>query len=330
MSVVRHSSFSTDDLPERDRFDAWRTLFSAHDLDADPHGFSARIDTTQIGPVLLHVMNASPQRTGRTRSKIRQDGQERFTLLLSQHTYAIESDHGTQKVPPGAFTLNDLSQPYRRSRVRETNSLIVSLARDSVARLLPNEETLHGAILAGPTACLLAEHLRGLVAHRHTIGTDQALDIAQATLHLLAAIARPDRDRQAMASAPASMARLSASKRYIRSNLAKALTVEQIASAVGLSRTRLYHLFEPEGGVARYLMQQRLAAVRAALDDPHEGRNIGVINEAYGFGNFSHFSRTFREAYGQSPRDYRASRKTSGELELPSSPAAATWMRALG
>ncbi|MGT2486121.1 hypothetical protein ACU4GA_09355 [Methylobacterium oryzae CBMB20] len=61
MNFVPRSLFTTDVLPERDRFAAWRALFSAHDLDADPHGFSGRIETTLIGPMALRVMNAAPQ-----------------------------------------------------------------------------------------------------------------------------------------------------------------------------------------------------------------------------------------------------------------------------
>ncbi|MGH1571915.1 helix-turn-helix domain-containing protein [Methylobacterium sp. P31] len=61
------------------------------------------------------------------------------------------------------------------------------------------------------------------------------------------------------------------------------------------------------GGVARYLARQRLAAVRAALENPLEHRSIGAIGEVYGFGSSALLSRAFRQAYGSSPRDYRAS-----------------------
>ncbi|MGT2486123.1 helix-turn-helix domain-containing protein [Methylobacterium oryzae CBMB20] len=81
-----------------------------------------------------------------------------------------------------------------------------------------------------------------------------------------------------------------------------------MARALGMSRSQLYRLFEPEGGVARYLARQRLAAVRAALDNPLEPRSIGEIGETYGFGSSAQLSRAFRDAYGLSPRDYRAAR----------------------
>lgn len=96
-----------------------------------------------------------------------------------------------------------------------------------------------------------------------------------------------------------------------------------------MSRSRLYRLFEPKGGVARYLAQQRLLAVRLALDNSRDGRTISAIGEACGFANPTHLSRAFRQTYGQSLRDYRAARRAISE-PANGPVTAAVWMRALG
>ncbi len=306
MSFVPRSLFTTDALPERDRFEAWRALFSAHDLDADPHGFAGRIETTLVGSMALRVMNAAPQAPARTRSQIRRDGQDGFVLHLSRHPFHVETDRGEVAVPAGAISLNDLSQPYRRSRVPETDSLILAFPRSCVAAVLPDEDALHGLILNGGAGRLLADHMRSLAAHSDAIATIDAAHIAQATLHMVAACARPSLEGAARAAAPLDAARLRAAKRLMRGNLCTPLRIDTVARELGLSRSHLYRLFEPEGGVARYLARQRLAAVRAALDDPLDRRSIGEIGEAYGFGSSAHLSRAFRQAYGLSPRDYRA------------------------
>jgi AraC-like DNA-binding protein len=93
----------------------------------------------------------------------------------------------------------------------------------------------------------------------------------------------------------------------LRDHLCTPLRIDAMAKALGMSRSQLYRLFEPEGGIARYLARQRLAAIRMALDDPLERRSIGEIGEAYGFGTGALLSRAFRQAYGVSPRDYRTS-----------------------
>ncbi len=306
MSIVPRSLFTTDTLPERDRFEAWRSLFSAHDLDADPVGFSGSIETVLVGAMALRVMDAAPQGPARSRSQIRRDGQDGFILHLSRHAYSVETERGVMEVPAGAVSLNDLSQPYRRSRVPETGSLILALPRSSLAALLPDEEALHGLILHGGAGRLLADHLRSLAANKAAIAAVDAPHIAQATLHMVAACARPSLDTVASACLPLDAARLRTAKRFLRDRLSTPLRIDAMAKALGMSRSQLYRLFEPEGGVARYLARQRLAAIRTALDDPLERRSIGEIGEAYGFGNAAFLSRAFRQAYGVSPRDYRA------------------------
>ncbi|WP_246695422.1 helix-turn-helix domain-containing protein [Methylobacterium sp. P1-11] len=307
VTFVARSLFTTDALPERDRFAAWRALFSAHDLDADPQGFSGRIETTLIGPMALRVMDAAPQGPARSRSQIRRDGQDGFVLHLSRHAYSVETERGVVEVPAGAVSLNDLSQPYRRSRVSETHSLILAVARASMATVLPDEDAMHGLILHGGAGRLLADHIRSLAAHSDAITTADAAAIAQATLHMVAACARPSLEGAARAAAPLDAARLRAAKRLLRHQLSAPPRIDAMARTLGMSRSQLYRLFEPEGGVARYLARQRLAAVRAALDNPLDGRSISAIGEAYGYGSSAHLSRAFREAYGLNPRDYRAS-----------------------
>ncbi|MGH1592211.1 helix-turn-helix domain-containing protein [Methylobacterium phyllosphaerae] len=306
MSRIPQSIFSTDSLPERDRFDAWRALYPAVDLDADPHGFSGTIETAQVGSMILRVVNAAPQGLDRSRSRIRQDGYDSFFLLLRQHLSSVETERGVFDVPAGAISLHDLSQPYSRSRAPETNSLIIGLPRAAVASVLPDEDALHGLVLTGGAGSLFADHMRSLAAHRHEIGVAEAAHFAQATLHMFAACARPSRENSACASRPLDAARLRIAKRFVRSHLTAPLRIDEMAKTLGLSRSQLYRLFEPEGGVARYFARQRLAAVRAALDDPRERRSIGEIGAAYGFSSDSHLSRAFREAYGQNPRDYRS------------------------
>lgn len=306
MNFVPRTLFTTDSLPERDRFDAWRALFSAHDLDADPSGFSGRIETTLVGAIAVRVMNAAPQGPARQRSRIRRDAQDSFVLHLSRHAYAVETERGTIDVPAGAISFNDLSQPYRRSRVPETDSLILVLPRSSVGAVLPDEDALHGLILQGGAGRLLADHLRSLVTHSHAITTVDAAHIAQATLHMVAACARPSVEAAERAAAPLHAVRLRTAKQFVRGHLSTPLRIDEMAKALGMSRSQLYRLFEPEGGVARFLARQRLAAVRAALDDPLERRTIGEIGAAYGFVNGAVLSQAFRQAYGMSPRDYRA------------------------
>jgi AraC-like DNA-binding protein len=81
---------------------------------------------------------------------------------------------------------------------------------------------------------------------------------------------------------------------------------------VGISRSNLYRLFEPEGGVARYIMAQRMRAAYAALADTDNHQPIHVVAESVGFAEAASFSRSFRREFGCKPRDLRQASRGAG------------------
>ena len=64
-------------------------------------------------------------------------------------------------------------------------------------------------------------------------------------------------------------------------------------------------MFEPFGGVARFIQAERLASAHAALSDPDDIRSIGRIAEDVGLFDLSSFGRMFRASFGCSPRELR-------------------------
>jgi AraC-like DNA-binding protein len=80
-----------------------------------------------------------------------------------------------------------------------------------------------------------------------------------------------------------------------------------VAAACGMSTRQLTRLFEAEGEtVSRVILRRRLERCRLDLLSPTLAhRTIGEIAFGWGFNNLSHFSESFRRAYGCSPRAYR-------------------------
>ncbi|WUT00207.1 helix-turn-helix domain-containing protein [Streptomyces sp. NBC_00708] len=86
------------------------------------------------------------------------------------------------------------------------------------------------------------------------------------------------------------------------------LTPGLIAARHHLSLRSLHALFhdEPEG-VAATIRRRRLEGCRADLARPALRRQpIQAVAARWGFTSATAFSRTFRTAYGVTPRDYRA------------------------
>lgn len=83
------------------------------------------------------------------------------------------------------------------------------------------------------------------------------------------------------------------------------IAAEDICCALQLSRTYLYRLFKPYGGVKKYIQSRRLQHIHTALADPAERRPIMAIAEDFGFTNQAHFSRAFHRHFGYRPSEVR-------------------------
>ncbi len=94
-------------------------------------------------------------------------------------------------------------------------------------------------------------------------------------------------------------------KAYIKGHLADPLTVEDIAAAIGCSRTKLYEMFRAATGmgVAHYVTEKRLKEARNLLkttDLP-----ITEISTRCGFCDYNYFGRVYKKHYGIAPRRER-------------------------
>ncbi len=84
-------------------------------------------------------------------------------------------------------------------------------------------------------------------------------------------------------------------------------SVEQLADEVGLSASRLAHLFREEVGrsIQSYLLERRLIMAAMLIVQTHE--RISQIAYSVGFGDVSNFNHAFKRRFQMSPRQYRAS-----------------------
>lgn len=92
---------------------------------------------------------------------------------------------------------------------------------------------------------------------------------------------------------------------YISSNYSYPITIEDIASYVGLSRSQLFRSFEHMLGISpkKYLTDFRIKQSCYLLE--HSNLSITSIANSIGFDNSLYFSKTFHKAKGMSPKEYR-------------------------
>ncbi len=94
---------------------------------------------------------------------------------------------------------------------------------------------------------------------------------------------------------------------YIRANLERTISLDDLASEAGMSPSHFSRLFKDTVGTPpmQYVMAYRIEQSLSMMRDA--GRALGEIAFACGFADQAHFSRSFKQVVGQSPRQYRAS-----------------------
>jgi len=145
------------------------------------------------------------------------------------------------------------------------------------------------------------------VARADSMTMAEAPLVAQATTDMIAACFQSTTETTERARAAIDQTMRQRIQRHITAHLeSPSLHTEALCAEFRISRSQLYRLFEPLGGVAHYIQEQRLTRACAELCNPaHDHRRIYEIAFALGFSSEAHFSRVFRSTFGVSPSDVR-------------------------
>ncbi|WP_235527563.1 helix-turn-helix domain-containing protein [Burkholderia sp. Leaf177] len=162
-------------------------------------------------------------------------------------------------------------------------------------------------MLEGPLSALLSDHMHALRRQLPNLSPAEMPYAEQATLAMISAALAPCIATLADAENEINQTVFTRVRRFIDANLQSAdLTPLLICRDVGISRAQLYRMFSRESGVVSYIQQRRLDKIRQILESPAgTGYRISTLAFEYGFKSESHFSRTFRNAFGYSPREAR-------------------------
>jgi len=98
--------------------------------------------------------------------------------------------------------------------------------------------------------------------------------------------------------------RLNAVIAFMKTNLHRKLTPNEIAESVHLSPSRLRHLFKDETGksLARYRRELQLERAKHLLETTF--LSVKEVASNAGIDGISHFVRDFAKAYGMTPARY--------------------------
>ncbi|MBK0018751.1 helix-turn-helix domain-containing protein [Kosakonia sp. S42] len=313
--------FSALDYDQQSRFDAWRSEHRHHDISRgmrdviihDASFLGTHLDDLMLGQwhFCAQCAHGIDRQAYRTRQKIRRDGLDHFYLRLSlTEAWCMSVNDETLLVEPGQLALVDLGQPYDLS-IASGDVLMLMVPRDNLPAVTAN---LHGTVLSHALGQLFADYLRALFFRLGDWRTEEYPSVAEATLNFLSASLSGDSDIREAVHREIDETLLSKVRRHIDCNLDnQALSVNDICAHVGLSRSRLYRLFEPAGGIANYIRRRRLTKVYRILQ-AHVGPKplISDLAFRFGFSSPDQLARAFKRRYGFAPRDLANDALSSG------------------
>ena len=310
------SLFTTSQVRPREQFDAWResisVIFDVDPLeDYSPHrGFAASVRAFHLGSLLVSQVDFEGQHFVRDRHRSAVDGLDHYLVQLYAKGGLIGTANDDERqLHGGDVQLLDLTQE-NITRADKSGTVAIVVPREALHQALPKATAaLHGLILRGDRGAgsLLADYMRSLVHRADTLTLADASAVAQATTDMIAACARPTIETITQARASLDGTMLERIQAHVAANLhSPGLHADALSAQFRISRSSLYRLFEPLGGVAAYIQEQRLVRAHAALSDPAQhNRRIYEIAFGLGFTSEAHFSRLFRSTFGRSPSEVR-------------------------
>ncbi len=296
---------SNSALPARDHFAAFRQIYQGvidvSVASGGPQNFPARQVVWDLDRLAFMRTSLPGEKHTHRQKHLKRCLLDHWYISLPFRSPKSSHWHRAEIAVP---ELHCLATPFQRE-INHDGMLTLFIPHD----LFASTATLHRMLdvrLEGGLGKLLADYLFLLDRSLADLKPAEIPYIVEATRSLVAVCLAPSRDRLMEAQTPVDATLLARARRVIDDRLTdRDLTSEALCAALGVSRSRLYRIFEPLGGVASYIRRQRLLRTRDALSDAADTRSISRIAEEWGFIDASAYSRTFRHEFGISPKEAR-------------------------
>ncbi|MDZ4279408.1 MAG: helix-turn-helix domain-containing protein [Hydrogenophaga sp.] len=308
---------STTTVPPSERTAYWLDMICAMyvKLDCDQPSnqpLYGDIAFNRLGSIDLTHLRSNVPRVARTDSQIRLGGEDCLLVQVQrQGRCMVQQDGRSAVVEPGDFVLYDSIRPYELLFDHGGHDVFVMrLPRAQLKVHVSNLEELTATTVPGQDAAghLLISMVATLHADVGRLLPSSALGVSEAITSMVAAGLRGLPNANVVKASSLRTYHLSRIKAYVQDHLRDPeLSVHSIAHALQLSPDHLSRLFRTEPvPLSRWIWKQRLDACRRDLADPR-WREHGISDVAFswGFNTAAHFSRSFREEYGISPREWR-------------------------
>lgn len=232
-----------------------------------------------------------------------------FGVILLSGEYLLEQHNREVFLKPGDMTIYDATLPHRIHCPNSFSKLIISIPRKVMQERLAGVEhctALHIkgnqgiASVASSFIKTVAQEAHSMTSATFDATSENALDIFTMALNSV----RPQNIHLSR-SRSLSLYRV---KYFVERNLQDStLDTAKIVAGTRLSARYINELFEDENtSLMRYVWDRRLIHCYQELTNPiYSIKHLSEIALCWGFNDFSHFSRAFKQKYGVTARSLK-------------------------
>lgn len=294
------SRFDCRDFPPAERLSAFRRLTrSVYEVQAvgASSSFEAEAIGFQVGEVVFNRLRCSPAHFHRREKHLRGEGRD-FLVLEAQLSGGQTVRMGQRQVRmlPGHLYLRDWALPFESAADAMTmTSVIIPRHRLEASAAMHARTPVvswQGSEPAGRALWLIWERLMIDLA---VVPLATAKTLTEGFLGFLDGLLGYGND-------PNPPATLDAIEQFLAVRLRSRISAQEICERFRLSRSTLYRIFAPHGGLQRFIVKARLEHCFAELVRADPTRVcVGDVAAAWGFGEAAAFTRAFRRQYGLPP-----------------------------
>jgi len=323
-------NYKASTLPGRTKTIAWNELYSsrlekAEITPADQERFDAELRLGNLGPVRIARISCGRSSIARTPRHIGHALGRTFTFILQMRGEGLFAHYGHEcALREGDITLCDSYAPHSYRLGDASEILMLRVPASILKEHLPSPEYFCGRHLQsneGLTATVAAA-ATSLCTHLESgLSAEFQNRVARHLLDLIATSYAIAFESLATPTSSVVSGRHAKVKLYIEQHLRDPdLSPCSIANRLKLSSRYLRMIFSSSSEtVSAYILRRRLEeCARQMADAQWRGHSIAEIAFAWGFNSAPHFTRSFRERFGVSPRNYRRQQLEQDAQQRPS------------
>jgi AraC-like DNA-binding protein len=267
--------------------------------------FWFRTTSYQLPDALIFHVGAAAQRMHRGAKEIALGADQFMIAVQVRGEVRGRCGENDIRVEPGDIAIYDYLHGYD-TETSDFDILGLLVARTRLPPLF-QAPGVHGAVIRRDTGAgamlgamfdVLLKSVDKLTLAEADAAVDGIVGVIAAALHAMLA-----RETAALPGDPL----LEKAMDYIEAHIGEAdLAPKHLEKHLAMSRSALYRLFEPLGGVNAVVLQRRLdRSLKVLLAGLSARTTLRGVAQSCGFRGETHFSRAFRARFGVTPRAFR-------------------------